>query len=340
MRILIAEDSLTQAIDLRMRLESLGHQVAVSGDGKEALNQLRSKPAPVVISDWIMPGMNGPDLCRRIRSELSSPYAYLILLTSKDDRHERLQGLSAGADAFLSKPVDTDELEVALKTAKRFIAAQEALVVRNQELEQANVELTRLVLEDEPTALANQRGFQEALAKSFRQAVVDHLPLSLIRLELDHPHQSLAGLKSRRWAEFLSGLGNLLREECRDCDIPARVSDHGFALILPCMSTDGAIEVAERLRSSLIRRSPEGVPITGSVAVVATTAESRPPTTMQLLELAEQALGQAQDEGGNRVVHLDPSLADAQTLSLSSGDTISSGDAKFRGGKLVSVQLK
>ena len=117
MRVLIAEDSLTQAVDLRRRLESLGHEVTVANNGRQAWELLQSKPVPVAILDWLMPQMNGVDLCRKIRSEKTLPYVYLILLTSKDHRHERLQGLRSGADEFLSKPIDTNELEVSLKTA-------------------------------------------------------------------------------------------------------------------------------------------------------------------------------------------------------------------------------
>jgi two-component system, cell cycle response regulator len=134
MRILIAEDSLTQAEDLRRRLESLGHKVTVAGNGRQAWELLQSRPVRVAILDWLMPQMNGVDLCRLIRAEKTLPYVYLILLTSKDHRHERLQGLRAGADEFLSKPVDTHDLEVSLMTAERIIGAQNAMAARIREL--------------------------------------------------------------------------------------------------------------------------------------------------------------------------------------------------------------
>ena len=167
MRILIAEDSRTQAVDLRRKLESLGHEVTVAYDGKQAWEHLQAKPVPVAILDWIMPEMNGIDLCRTVRGEKNLPYVYLILLTSKAHRHERLQGLSAGADEFLSKPLDTFELEVSLKTAQRIIAVMEGLATRIRELEQANEQLSLRFLQDEQTGLVNLRGFQEALTQSF-----------------------------------------------------------------------------------------------------------------------------------------------------------------------------
>jgi sigma-B regulation protein RsbU (phosphoserine phosphatase) len=100
MRILIAEDSQTQALDLRRRLEAMGHDVVVTADGLQAWNQLWDRPERLVILDWMMPVMNGLDLCRKIRDEIKSTYIYVILLTAKTHRHERLQGLSAGADDF------------------------------------------------------------------------------------------------------------------------------------------------------------------------------------------------------------------------------------------------
>ncbi len=315
MRILIAEDSRVQAVDLRRRLESLGHQVTVTCDGRQAWDVLQTRAEPVAILDWLMPEMDGVDLCRTIRSEKTLPYVYLILLTSKDHRHERLQGLKAGADQFLSKPVDTFELEVCLETAGRIIAVQQALEARIQELEQANKQLSRLVLQDELTGLANVRGFQEALTRALRDAIDDHLPLSLIRLELDHPHQVFSEKEPANQAEILMAMGNLLHEASRDCDVPARVSPYGFAVILPGLSTDSALAVADCLRIAVIARASTMLPITASLAVVVATTDDRPSTTEQLLEAAERAIGQARAEGGNRLVVVEPSLGGARTIS-------------------------
>jgi diguanylate cyclase (GGDEF)-like protein len=315
MRILIAEDSRVQAVDLRRRLEFLGHQVTVTHDGKQAWDLLQSRPVPVAILDWLMPEMNGPDLCRIIRSEKMRPYVYLILLTSKDHRHERLQGLKAGADQFLSKPIDTAELEISLETAGRVIAVQEALEARIHELEQANKQLSRLVFQDELTGLANVRGFQDALTRALRDAVDDHLPLSLIRLELDHPHLVFSEMEPANQTEILMAVANLLREASRDCDVSARVSACSFAMILPGLSADNALAVADWLRIEVMSRTSTILPTTASIAAVVTTTDDRPSNTERLLEAAERAIGQARAEGGNRLVLLEPSLGGVRTIS-------------------------
>lgn len=315
MRILIAEDSRTQAVDLKRKLELLGHHVTVTYDGKQAWESLQSKPFPIAILDWIMPEINGVELCKTIRSEKSLPYIFLILLTSKAHRHERLQGLNAGADEFLSKPIDTFELEVSLKSAQRIMGVLDGLTARIREFEQSGAQLGRQVLEDELTGLANVHGFRQSLSQCFRQAVEDQLPLSLIRLDVDHPHQVFASMERADESKALRCLADLLREARRGCDVPARVDTYGFAMIMPGVAADGALEVADCLRDTLLARAYEGPSITASVAVVATTAECRPATADQLVDAADKAIVQARAQGGNRLLLVEPTDADAWALS-------------------------
>jgi two-component system chemotaxis response regulator CheY len=310
MRILIAEDSQTQAVDLRRRLEGLGHEVIVTWNGAQAWNHLQSKPERIVISDWMMPEMNGPDLCRKIRSEIKSRYVYIILLTAKTHRHERLQGLNAGADDFLSKPIGTCELEIALKTAQRIIAAQEVLQSRAQELERANEELTRLASLDELTGLKNLRGFHEALAASFQQAREDRLPLSLIRFELDLLDSTLTREDARDRDEFMIRLANAFRAECRDRDIPARLSSHGFAVIMPGVTEDSALAVADILVGAAKEQRATRFTVTASAGVATMLAENQPSSPTEFFEHAERALARARAQGGDRVVSLDPLVRD------------------------------
>jgi diguanylate cyclase (GGDEF)-like protein len=310
MRILIAEDSQTQAVDLRRRLEALGHEVIVTGNGAQAWSHLQSKPERIVISDWMMPELNGPDLCRKIRSEIKSRYVYIILLTAKTHRHERLQGLNAGADDFLSKPIDTCELEIALKTAQRIIAAQEMLQSRAQELERANEELARLASIDELTGLKNLRGFHDALAALFQQAREDRLPLSLIRFELDLLDSTLTSEDASAWDELMISLANTFRAECRDRDIPARLSSHGFAVIMPGLIEESAFAVADTLISAVKEQRANRFRMTASAGVATMRAENQAANHAEFFERAEKALACARAKGGNRVASLEALVGD------------------------------
>jgi len=280
----------------------MGHQVVVTADGLQAWNQLRDRPERLVILDWLMPVMNGLDLCRKIRAEIKSTYIYVILLTAKTQRHERLQGLSAGADDFLAKPIDHCKLDIALKTAQRIIAAQEALVARARELERVNQDFLRLAEHDELTGLFNQRGFQESLATAVRQARDDQLPLSLIRFELDHPEQLSLLLSLLALQDSNVKVANLLRGESRDCDIPAGLGEHGFALILPGLTWDWALPVADNLRGSLAELVGAGCRVTASFGVATTGPEG---SSAQLLKACASAVELARADGGDRVVHLE-----------------------------------
>ena len=131
MRILIVEDSTMQAKFLRGMLESMGHEPRIAPHGDEAWRILQDEPIPLVLSDWVMPGLDGPSLCRRIRERQGGSYTYVILLTALGRRSDRMEGLRAGADDFLVKPVDTEELAARLEIARRILDMQARLEWQN-----------------------------------------------------------------------------------------------------------------------------------------------------------------------------------------------------------------
>lgn len=143
-RILVVDDSRSQRLLLVARLVKWGYQVTQAADGAEALAMLRADPVPMVLSDWMMPGLTGPDLCRALRQEQQDSYTYFILLTSKQDKQDVSDGLSAGADDFLSKPVDESELAARLKAGLRLIDMQAHLVAQKAEAERAYTEVRAL----------------------------------------------------------------------------------------------------------------------------------------------------------------------------------------------------
>ena len=145
MKILIADDSPTALIQLRKNLDRLGHEVVEARDGLEALERLTEPEAPVMaILDWLMPGLDGPEVCTRIRDlELPVP-PYLLLLTMKDTKEDLIEGLSKGANDFVNKPFHEGELNARIQVAERTMALQRALASRIQELEDAQVHIKTL----------------------------------------------------------------------------------------------------------------------------------------------------------------------------------------------------
>ena len=124
MKILIAEDDPVSRILITSILRKLGHEVLQTTDGEKAWEVLSREKIPVLITDWMMPGIDGPELCRRLREREASRYTYVILLSARDNRESFLEGMEAGADDYLTKPLDAETLAARLRVAERILGLQ------------------------------------------------------------------------------------------------------------------------------------------------------------------------------------------------------------------------
>lgn len=160
MKILIAEDDPVSSRVLETMLTKWGHEVVVASDGAQAWAALQKEDAPsLAILDWMMPGMDGTEVCRRVRETAQTAPSYIILLTSKRRREDSVAGLQTGADDYLTKPFDRDELRARVEVGARVLGLQHSLAERVRQLERAEAELRTLSLTDDLTGLCNRRGF-------------------------------------------------------------------------------------------------------------------------------------------------------------------------------------
>jgi CheY-like chemotaxis protein len=143
-KILVADDDGTSRTLLAQALRATGHEALLARDGAEAWEAFRSGDVECVVTDWVMPGCSGPDLCRRVRAHDDRAWAYLLLLTAKEANEDLVEGLLAGADEFMSKPFDLDVLRARLHVAERVLGLERALRGRVQELEEALAEVKTL----------------------------------------------------------------------------------------------------------------------------------------------------------------------------------------------------
>jgi diguanylate cyclase (GGDEF)-like protein len=294
MKVLIAEDQPPTALYLRRTLEKLGHEAVAVPDGEAAWRIVLEGDAPLLISDWMMPRLDGPELCRRIRANTSERYTYIILLTSRDRREDKLEGLRAGADDFLTKPPDADELAVRLHIAERILAVHDQLA-------QQNARLAELAAIDELTGTKNRRRFREDLELLFAQAGRLHSPLSLIMLDIDHFKMYNDTFGHPAGDEVLSWVGATLKASVRAHDVVARYGGEEFVVLLPATDADQAIDVANRLRLA-IAEGPERYPrLTASLGIATVS-----PATLDagvLVDHADQALYHSKSAGRNRTTH-------------------------------------
>ena len=259
MRILIAEDDAVSRRVLAMQLGKWGHEVISTENGLDAWEALHDANAPLIaILDWMMPGMDGVEICRRMRQEQTDSPTYLILLTAKSRKENVIEGLEAGADDYLTKPFDRHELRVRLQAGARIVELQESLHERVKELEEAIIqkehaeqELRNLSLTDHLTGLYNHRGFftlAEHVAKLGKRNGQQSL---LIYADMDDLKQINDTLGHATGSKAIAKLAEILRQTFRDCDIVARLGGDEFTILCPNVCLDETDRILQRLRDNL-----------------------------------------------------------------------------------------
>jgi sigma-B regulation protein RsbU (phosphoserine phosphatase) len=121
MKILFVEDDPTTRRLLQTTMQSFGHDIIVAEEGEQAWAALLKSPVQVIVSDWMMPGLDGLELCKRVRSRQRKDYTYFILLTARTEKDDYHLAMDAGVDDFLVKPLETDELRIRLRVAERIL---------------------------------------------------------------------------------------------------------------------------------------------------------------------------------------------------------------------------
>lgn len=302
MEILIAEDNPVSRRLLEVTLGKWGYQVIACADGQTAWDILQQPGAPqLVILDWMMPRMDGLQVCKHVRNQeqhLLQPYVYIILLTAKSQKTDMVMGLEAGADDYLTKPFDAQELRMRLRAGRRILDLLDELV-RAREVMRAEAckdSLTQL-----GTRAAILEAFEQELCRSRRSAGHD-MPVGLVVADLDHfklindTYGHLAG------DVVLREVARRMREAVRPYDSIGRYGGEEFLVVLPDCDTARACALAERLIEA-VRREPihlaeAAVSITLSAGVISSGVSQE---VQALIAAADIALYRAKRLGRNRV---------------------------------------
>ena len=186
MRILVADDEHTSLLIAKMALRKLGYQCDTVADGIQAWDAFCSGRPDVVISDWMMPGLSGLQLCRKFRSHTSGAQTYFIMVSGLGAREQIVEGMDAGADDYLLKPLDIDDLRIRLIAAARVTALHRKLVQQRAELEALNQELAASALRDPLTGLGNRRALGEDLDQMGARATRYGHRYCMALLDVDH----------------------------------------------------------------------------------------------------------------------------------------------------------
>lgn len=298
MKILIAEDEPAIRHLLKVILVKWGYEVVVARDGNEALQILLSDDAPqLTILDWKMPGMEGIEICRRIRELADESYAYLILLTSQQGDEDLVFGMEAGADDYITKPFKHNELRVRLRAGRRIIELQNELLA-------AREILYAKATHDSLTGLLNHEEILDILDKELARSERDGVCASIIMADIDHFKMVNDNYGHLAGDAVLRIIAEKMHSMQRSYDSIGRYGGEEFMIVLPECCLECAVAFAERLRSCISQDSmdtSEGlIPVTISLGVAASGKEGLQ-DGYSLVKAADAALYKAKENGRNRV---------------------------------------
>jgi two-component system cell cycle response regulator len=306
LRILIADDDSISRKMVGSSLKSAGFEVMEAADGGSALAVLTSEEGPrLALLDWMMPGTDGPSVCREVRKRRVQPYVYMVLLTQKERKDDVVEGLESGADDYLVKPFHPAELTARLRAGQRILELEDKLV-------QAREEMRFRATHDALTSLWNRGFVLDMLARELDRARRERSSISLLLCDADHfknindQHGHAIG------DEVLREIARRLLGSVRSYDFVGRYGGEEFLVILNGCDAIRGRDRAEQIRSAVAQRpvlTARGpVPVTLSIGVVASCDWERI-AREQLLQEADAALYQAKAAGRNRVVLVQPEAA-------------------------------
>jgi len=305
MRILIVDDDRLSLRFLEHTLTEWGHDVVACHDGLEAWQKIEKAGANVVISDWIMPGLDGLQLTRLIRERLATPYIYVLLITGHEGREGFLTAMEAGVDDYLTKPLNLAELRARLAVGARVIALQD-------ELRKALAVAEGFATTDALTGLLNRRTILERGDAAYEQSRRQGYPLSVIMADIDHFKRVNDSYGHQAGDRVLAAISNSLKSEIRRYDQIGRYGGEEFVVILPGCLGDEVTKVAERMRRAVERlaliEKGQRLSITTSFGTASCVGQAQGGVEM-LIAAADEALYAAKAAGRNQVRSHEVALA-------------------------------
>lgn len=304
-RILVVDDHPDNVEIINARLSSRGFVIETASNGEEALHVVRENPPHLILLDVMMPIMDGYEVCRRIKQDDSLPYIPIILVTARDSTQDKVEGLDAGADDYLTKPINFPELEARVRSMLRIKRLQDELDQKNRELELANKRLRKLSITDGLTDLFNHRHIHELLHEEFERTRRSGEPLAVAMLDLDRFKLVNDTFGHPTGDVILYETARILRETAREIDMVGRYGGEEFVVILPGTDEEAAAQFADRVRVAvseyLFRDEANEVTMTvsGGVASFPGLDIDHPDV---LIKRADEALYAAKEGGRNRIV--------------------------------------
>jgi diguanylate cyclase (GGDEF)-like protein len=296
-RILVVDDHEDNVELLRARLEARGYEVTSAMDGQEALEQVHAAPPDLILLDVMMPRMDGIEVTRRIKQDSSLPFIPIIMQTALETTEDKVEGLDAGADDYITKPINFAELEARVKSLLRIKELQDQLA-------RANEALLKASQTDGLTGLDNRRHVEQRLGEMFEHATRLNEPLGCVMCDVDHFKSVNDTYGHQAGDAVLRQVADILRDSAREIDRVGRYGGEEFIVLLPAANVDDARAFAERVRRAVEARefTYDGGTLRRTLSAGA-AAWPHPAIRHQeaLVKAADDALYAAKQNGRNRV---------------------------------------
>jgi two-component system, cell cycle response regulator len=300
--ILAVDDSPVYRKLLQESLQREECRVVLAKDGNEALRMFEQHRPAVVITDWTMPDISGPELCKRIRSDFPDVYCHLILVTSNSDKDQVIEGLHAGADDYLTKPFHPGELLARVAVGRRISELHRQIQAKNRLLEQ-------LALTDALTGLPNRRAIEMWASHQLSAAARHHFPVSVVIADLDFFKRINDSYGHEAGDNVLRGFAEILKGNTRQSDICGRWGGEEFLLIISHAEQDNLRTAIERIRQQLESKQFTFCKVTITVTAsfgIATFCGNKAPELQSIAKRADAALYTAKQRGRNRMEFASP----------------------------------
>ncbi len=298
MKALIADDNSVSRMLLERLLSKWGYEVIQADDGAKAWEILQTEDTPrLVILDWMMPGMSGPEVCREARKRVACAYAYILLVTSKEDKQDVIQGLEAGADDYLTKPFFPEELRARIRVGLRILELEDKLVATSDVLQYR-------ATHDELTGLLNRASIAELLRRELERAKRQDGVCGVILADLDHFKLVNDTLGHGAGDSVLREAARRLTAGVRPYDAVGRYGGEEFLIVLPGCDEASLQQRAENIlggfRATPFAAAEGAIPVNVSLGAACSSSWTSP-TLESVVQAADRALYRAKHNGRDRV---------------------------------------
>ncbi len=301
-RILLVEDSKSQAEVTREFLEKNGYEVDWVEEGKSAIMKARTQSVDIVLLDYVLPDINGNEVCRWLKLNEHTRGIPIVMITARSGTENKVSCLEAGADDCLPKPYNEIELNARIYACLRTKALQDELRAKNCQLQEMLTKVETLAMTDSLTGLFNRRHCQDVLEKEFNRTVRYNTSLSCLMIDIDHFKKVNDAYGHRVGDSALKEVADLIKSNTRDIDTVSRWGGEEFLVLLPQTVKDSGMRLASRMLKAASGHAFAGIPdgrITVSIGL-ASVPDPSIDSGEKLINASDVALYKAKKRGRNR----------------------------------------